>query len=50
MALYKWGRATYELGLNTFEDSYVVFSKYKKRELNKRELQAIKSGFNKSWE
>jgi hypothetical protein len=36
MALYKWGRATYELGLNTFEDSYVVFSKYKKRELNKR--------------
>lgn len=50
IALYKWGRATYELGLNTFEDSYLVFAKYKERELNQRELAGIKRGFNKTWE
>jgi hypothetical protein len=50
MALYKWGRATFENGVNTLEDSYKIFAEFKGRELNRREKDYIKLGFNKELE
>lgn len=50
IALYKWGRATFENGINTVEDSYKIFAEFKGRELNQREKEYIKLGFNKELE
>lgn len=50
IALYKWGRATFENGVNTVEDSYKIFAEFKGRELNQREKEYIKLGFNKELE
>ena len=50
IALYKWGRATFENGVNTLEDSYKIFSEFKGRELNRKEKDYIKLGFNKELE
>ena len=50
IALYKWGRATFENGVHTLEDSYKIFAKFKGRELNQREKEYIKLGFNKELE
>lgn len=50
VALYKWGRATFENGINTIEDSYKIFAEFKGRELNRKEKDYIKLGFNKELE
>jgi hypothetical protein len=50
IALYKWGRATFENGVNTLEDSYKIFAEFKGRELNRNEKDYIKLGFNKELE
>ncbi|QJP35404.1 hypothetical protein F0365_13850 [Nonlabens sp. Ci31] len=50
MALYQWGRANFENGVNTLEDAYKIFSEFKERELNQREKEYIKLGFNKELE
>jgi len=50
IALYKWGRACYEIGVNTLEDTYEIFSEFKGRPLNNRETEYIKMGFYKEWE
>jgi len=50
LALYKWGVACFEIGVNTLEDTYEIFAEYKGRELNIREKSAIKAGFYKEWE
>ena len=50
IALYRWGRATFENGVNTLEDSYKIFAEFKGRELNQREKEYIKLGFNKELE
>jgi hypothetical protein len=50
IALYKWGRATFENGVNTIEDSYKIFAEFKGRELNRKEKDYIKLGFNKELE
>ena len=50
IALYKWGRACFELGVNTLEDSYEIFELHKGKELNEREKDYIKMGFNKELE
>ena len=47
IALYKWGRATFENGVNTIEDSYKIFAEFKGRELNRKEKDYIKLEFNK---
>jgi hypothetical protein len=47
MALYKWGKANFDLGLNKLEDAYAIFSEYKGRELNQKEKDYIKMGFNR---
>lgn len=50
VALYKWGRATFENGVNTLEDSYKIFAEFKERELNQREKEYIKLGYYKELE
>lgn len=50
VALYRWGRATFENGVNTLEDSYTIFAEFKGRELNRKEKDYIKLGFNKELE
>lgn len=50
IALYKWGRANFELGVNTFEDALSNWAKLKGREPNQREKDYIKMGFNKELE
>ena len=48
IALYNWGRAAYELGVNSIEDTYNIFAEYKLRTLNQREKEFLKMGFEKS--
>jgi len=50
IALYKWGHACFDIGVNTVEDVYEIFSKYKGRPLNDREKGYLKRGFYKEWE
>lgn len=50
IALYKWGRANFDIGVNTIEDAYSIFSKFKSRKLNEKERTYIKMGFKKEWE
>jgi hypothetical protein len=50
IALYKWGRACYEIGVNTEQDSYEIFAAYKGRALNARETEYIRMGFYKALE
>ncbi|MBL7815490.1 MAG: hypothetical protein JNL70_10780 [Saprospiraceae bacterium] len=50
IALYNWGKATYEIGLNKLEDAYSIFSEFKGRQLNEREKEYIKLGFNRELE
>ena len=50
VALYQWGRANFDLGVNTLEDAYSLFSTYKSREINEREKSYIKMGFGRAWE
>jgi len=50
VALYKWGRACYDLGVNTIEDVNEIYSEFKQKELNQRDKEYIKMGFDKEWE
>lgn len=50
IALYKWGRACFEVGVNTVDDAYEIFAENKQAELNQRERDYIKMGFNKELE
>ena len=50
VALYKWGRACFDLGVNTVEDCYEIYSEFKQKELNQRDKEYIKMGFYKQWE
>jgi len=50
IALYKWGRACYDIGVNTIEDVYEIFAEFKQKELNQRDKEYIKMGFDKEWE
>lgn len=50
IALYKWGRANFELGVNTVEDALEFWAEFKGRPANIREKEYIKLGFNKELE
>lgn len=50
IALYKWGRANYEIGTNTIEDTFDFWSEYKDRKISEKERVYIKMGFNKELE
>lgn len=47
IALYKWGSANFDLGVNTVDDALSIFQEFKGRKLNQRETDYIKMGFNK---
>lgn len=50
VALYKWGRACFVIGVNTVEEAFDIFSEVKKREINRQEKDHIKMGFYKELE
>ncbi|WP_107038716.1 hypothetical protein [Brumimicrobium mesophilum] len=50
IALYKWGRACYEIGLNEVDDAYETYSEFKGKEINQRDKEYIKMGFFKELE
>jgi hypothetical protein len=50
VALYKWGRACYEIGVNTLADTYEIYAEFKGKPLNERDKEYIKGGFYKEWE
>ncbi|MDV6169573.1 hypothetical protein R1T16_14145 [Flavobacterium sp. DG1-102-2] len=50
VALYRWVRAAYTLGVNTPADALAVFAEFKGRPVNKREEEYITMGFNKELE
>lgn len=47
LALIKWGKANYELGVKSLDEAFAIFSEYKKREITKREMEYIKIGYNR---
>ena len=50
VALYKWGRACFEIGVNTVEDAYEIFADYIEKSVSERDQEYIKMGFYKEWE
>ena len=50
IALYKWGKANFELGVNTVEDALEFWAEFKGRAANVREQEYIKLGFDKELE
>lgn len=50
MALYQWGKACFDLGINTLEDAWKVFAKFRGRALTGKERDYIKMGFERALE
>ncbi|MEA2077395.1 MAG: hypothetical protein U9O95_05190 [Candidatus Marinimicrobia bacterium] len=50
IAYYKWGRACYDLGVDTIEEVYGLYIKIKGETLNEQEEIYIKMGFNNEWD
>lgn len=50
VALYKWGRACFDIGVNTVEDAYEIFAEHKGKPVNERDKEYIRMGFYKEWE
>lgn len=50
VALYQWGRACFDIGVNTIEDAYEIFAEYQGKPVNERDKEYIKAGFYKEWE
>jgi hypothetical protein len=48
VALYRWGKATAQLGINTVEDACLIFAEFRGRALNPREKEYIKLGFEEA--
>jgi hypothetical protein len=50
IALYKWGRANFDLRVNSIEDVIEFWEEFKGRKINEMEKECIKSGFNRKLE
>jgi len=50
IALYKWGRTAYDLGVNKIEDALAIWAEFKGRPANSRESTMITQGFNREFE
>jgi hypothetical protein len=50
VALYKWGRACFEIGVHTVEDAYDLFSEHQGEPVTERNKAYIRMGFYKEWE
>lgn len=44
------GRVCFDIGVNTIEDVYEIFTEFKQKELHQRDKVYIKMGFDKEWE
>lgn len=49
VALYKWGRACFEIGVNLVEDAYEIYTEVADKAINQRSKEYIKMGFYKEW-
>ena len=47
IALYQWGAACFDLGVNTVEDALAIFAEYKNQKATLREETYIRMGFSK---
>ena len=47
IALYKWGRAVNELGVENLEEAYSLISEFRNQAIGQRDKDYIKTGFNK---
>jgi hypothetical protein len=47
VALIRWGKVNYELGVKKLEDAYTIYSAYKGKEINAQEKEYIKIGYNR---
>ncbi|WP_432670064.1 hypothetical protein [Flavobacterium sp. SM2513] len=45
MALYKWGKANFDLGIENIESALKIFEEFRGKELNIREKDLIPMGF-----
>lgn len=50
VALYKWGRACFDIGVNTVEDVYEVYGKFKGKVPTQRDKDYLKRGFYRELE
>lgn len=46
VALMNWGKENRKMGIVKVEDAFLIFSEYKGREINAREKEYIRMGFN----
>ena len=46
IALMNWGKENHKMGIVKVEDAFLIFSEYKGREINEREKEYIRMGFN----
>ncbi len=49
-ALYKWGRANKDLGIESVETALMIWEELVHRNPTSQEIEMIRSGFNKAWE
>ena len=50
LALIRWGKATYDLGVKSLDEAFAIFSEYKGKEITNREKEYIKIGYNRELE
>ncbi len=50
IALYKWGKANFEIGINSVESALLIYQEFKGSELSKKEKDYIGLGFNRKLE
>ncbi len=50
VALYKWGRSVYQLGIDTVEDAYAILAEFQGQPLSSRDQDYLKSGFDRKYE
>lgn len=50
VAFYQWGRACFDIGVNTIEDAYDIFKEFKGKPVSERDKEYIRMGFYKEWE
>jgi hypothetical protein len=50
LALIKWGKANYDLGVKNLDEAYSIFAEFKGREARKLEKEYIKIGYNRELE
>jgi hypothetical protein len=48
MALYKWGKANFDLGIENVETALKIFEEFKGKDLNRREKDLIPMGYTKN--